>query len=60
MDIFAEAMNLRNVIKGCGADGDWATAAEKFADWSGTGTWRDVPPDRRLAFADSLKPNFFE
>ena len=61
LDIFAEAMNLRNVIKRCGADGDWATAAEKFADyWSGTGTWREMPPDRRLSFSDSLKPNFFE
>jgi pimeloyl-ACP methyl ester carboxylesterase len=61
MDIFAEAMNLRNVIKRCGADGDWATAAEKFADyWSGAGTWREMPPDRRLAFSDGLKPNFFE
>jgi pimeloyl-ACP methyl ester carboxylesterase len=61
MDIFAEAMNLRNVIKRCGADGDWATAAEKFADyWSGAGTWREMPPDRRLSFSDSLKPNFFE
>ena len=61
LDIFAEAMNLRNVIKRCGADGDWATAAEKFADyWSGAGTWREMPPDRRLSFSDSLKPNFFE
>ena len=61
LDIFAEAMNLRNVIKRCGADGDWATAGEKFADyWSGTGTWREMAPDRRFSFSDSLKPNFFE
>ena len=61
MDIFAEAMNLRNVIKRCGANGDWATAAEKFADyWSGAGTWRAMSPDRRLAFSEALKPNFFE
>ena len=61
MDIFAEAMNLHNVIKRCGANGDWATAAEKFADyWSGTGTWRAMSADRRLAFSEALKPNFFE
>ena len=43
MDTFAEAMNLRNVIKRCGAIGDWATAAEEFADyWTGAGTWREM------------------
>jgi pimeloyl-ACP methyl ester carboxylesterase len=41
MDAFAEAMNLRNVIKKYGVLGEWATAAEKFADyWTGAGTWR--------------------
>jgi pimeloyl-ACP methyl ester carboxylesterase len=61
IDAFTEAMSLRNAIKKYGALGEWATAAEKFADyWSGEGTWRAMPPDRRLAFSEALKPNFFE
>jgi hypothetical protein len=36
-------------------------AAEKFADyWTGAGTWREMSPDRRRAFSEALKPNFFE
>src|SRR5271166_3534118 len=61
MDAFAEAMELRNFIKKFGALGEWATAAEKFADyWGGAGTWRDTSLDRRIAFSEALKPNFFE
>jgi pimeloyl-ACP methyl ester carboxylesterase len=61
LDAFAEAMDLRNCIKKFGALGEWATAAEKFADyWGGAGTWQDMPSDRRIAFAEALKPNFFE
>ena len=61
MDAFAEAMELRNYIKSFGARNEWAAAAEKFADyWNGEGTWRDMSPDRRIAFSQSLKPNFFE
>jgi pimeloyl-ACP methyl ester carboxylesterase len=60
-DAFAEAMELRNSIKKFGALGEWVTAAEKFADyWGGGGSWRDMLPDRRAAFAHALKPNFFE
>jgi pimeloyl-ACP methyl ester carboxylesterase len=61
LDAFAEAMDLRNCIKKYGALGEWATAAEKFADyWGGAGTWQDMPSERRIAFAEALKPNFFE
>jgi hypothetical protein len=61
MAAFAEAMNLRNAIKKYGAVGEWATAAERFAEyWTGAGTWREMSADRRLAFSESLKPNFFE
>jgi pimeloyl-ACP methyl ester carboxylesterase len=61
MDAFAEAMELRNYIKKFGALGEWATAAEKFADyWNGAGTWRKMSFDRRIAFSEALKPNFFE
>jgi pimeloyl-ACP methyl ester carboxylesterase len=58
---FAEIMELRNCIKTFGARGEWATAAERFADyWGGAGTWREMPLDRRAAFAEALKPNYFE
>jgi len=58
---FAEAMALRNCIKEFGARGEWSVAAERFADyWSGPGSWRDMPPERRAAFAEAIKPNFFE
>jgi pimeloyl-ACP methyl ester carboxylesterase len=41
--------------------GEWATAAETFADyWGGQGTWRNMSPERRAGFAEALKPNFFE
>src|ERR1700722_2908903 len=60
-DAHAEAINLRNIVKKYGAVGEWATAAEKFANyWTGAGTWQGMPPDRRLAFSEALKPNFFE
>jgi len=60
-DAFAEAMDLRNCVKKFGALGDWATAAERFADyWGGAGSWRDMSPERRNAFAEGLKPNYFE
>jgi pimeloyl-ACP methyl ester carboxylesterase len=61
LDAFAEAMDLRNCIKKFGALGEWETAAEKFGDyWGGAGTWQDMPSERRIAFAEALKPNFFE
>jgi pimeloyl-ACP methyl ester carboxylesterase len=61
VDAFAEAMELRDCVKKFGAVGEWATAAEKFADyWGGAGTWREMTLERRSAFAEALKPNFFE
>jgi pimeloyl-ACP methyl ester carboxylesterase len=60
-DAFAEAIELRNFVKKFGALGEWATAAEKFADyWGGAGTWREMSLDRRIAFSEALKPNYFE
>jgi pimeloyl-ACP methyl ester carboxylesterase len=60
VDAFAEAMEIRSCIKRFGAIGEWATAAEKFADYWDAGSWRDMRPERRTAFAEALKPNFFE
>jgi pimeloyl-ACP methyl ester carboxylesterase len=61
LDAFAEAMDLRDCIKKFGALDEWAIAAERFADyWGGQGTWQNMPLERRVAFAEALKPNFFE
>jgi pimeloyl-ACP methyl ester carboxylesterase len=60
-DAFAEAMDLRNCVKKFGALGEWATAAEQFADyWGGAGSWQTMPAERRNAFAEAMKPNYFE
>lgn len=60
-DAFAEAMGLRDCVKKFGALGKWATAAEQFADyWGGAGSWQNMPSERRNAFAEALKPNYFE
>jgi len=60
-DAFAEAMDLRNCVKKFGALGEWAAAAERFADyWGGAGSWQGMPPERRNAFAEAMKPNYFE
>ena len=60
-EALAEVMQLRNYIKNHGVRGQWSIAAEKFADyWGGAGSWSAMAPERRSAFADALKPNFFE
>lgn len=60
-DAFAEARALRDCIKMFGARGEWAAAAERFADyWGGAGAWRELPAERRAAFAQALAPNYFE
>ena len=60
-DAFAEAMALRNCVKTYGDRDQWAVAAETFADyWGGAGTWRGMTPERRAAFAQAMKPNYFE
>jgi len=58
---YAEAMDMRNCIKKFGALGEWMAAAERFADyWGGAGSWQAMQADRREAFTQALKPNFFE
>jgi pimeloyl-ACP methyl ester carboxylesterase len=60
-EAFAEIMELRNCIKKFGALGEWATAAEQFADyWGGAGSWQNMRTERRIAFAEAMKPNYFE
>jgi pimeloyl-ACP methyl ester carboxylesterase len=61
IDAFAEAVELRNFVKKFGALGEWTTAAERFANyWGGAATWREMTPERRTAFTQALKPNYFE
>jgi len=58
---FAEAVALRDCIKTFGARGEWETAAERFADyWGGAGSWQAMTVERRSAFTEAIKPNFFE
>ena len=58
---YGEAVELRDCIKTCGERGEWAIAAERFADyWGGAGTWRGMRLERRAAFARALRPNYFE
>jgi pimeloyl-ACP methyl ester carboxylesterase len=60
-DAFAEAMGLHDCVKKFGSLGKWAAAAEQFADyWGGAGSWENMPAERRHAFAEALKPNYFE
>ncbi len=60
-DAFAEVEDLRSAVQHFGARGEWQKAAEKFADyWNGAGTWSNTTPERRAAFAEAMKPNFFE
>jgi pimeloyl-ACP methyl ester carboxylesterase len=60
-DAFAEASALRDCIKKFGALGQWSVAAERFADyWGGAGSWGDMSPERRAAFVEALRPNYFE
>ncbi len=59
-DAYAQAHGLRDFIKKFGALEQWDVAAERFADYWGGGAWKDMPTERRQAFAQALKPNFFE
>jgi hypothetical protein len=60
-DAFAEAMDLRNCVKKFGALGEWARAAEQFADyWGGAASWQNMSAERRNTFVEALKPNYFE
>ena len=61
VEAFAEIVRLRDIVKRNGEKGEWAAAAEQFADyWGGEGSWSAMGPERRAAFAAGLKPNFHE
>ena len=57
-EAYQESRDLRDHVKCYGALSDWPKVAERFADyWLGDGS---MPEKRRVAFADSLPPNFYE
>lgn len=58
---YAEIMDIRNLVVGCGETGEWAAAAEGFANyWNGAGAWAAMPDDRKTAFAEALRQNYHE
>ena len=60
-DAYQEAVSLRSCITENGHKGQWAKAAEEFANyWTGQGSWDAMPKDRQAKFAAALKPNFYE
>ena len=61
LEAYAEAAALRDCVKLYGGRSEWETAAERFADyWVGAGSWQGMSSERRVAFAQALKPNFYE
>lgn len=57
----AEAVALRDFVKLHGKDDHWETVAERFVDyWIGDGAWAATPDDRRLAYMQLLRPNYYE
>lgn len=60
-EAYAEARTLRDFIKAHGKKDDWAAVAERFVDyWIGDGGWAAMPPERRLAYMQLLRPNYYE
>ena len=58
---FNEILALRNYVKECGDNGDWASAGKRFADyWGSPGTWETMSEKRRANFISSIPPNYFE
>lgn len=58
---YAEAVKLRDCIKEAGRTENWQNAAKEFANyWNGAGSWESMSKDRKVKFAESLKPNFHE
>lgn len=60
-EAYAEATALRDFIKFHGKKGDWDAVAERFVEyWIGDGGWAAMPHDRRRAYTQLLRPNYFE
>lgn len=58
---FRESELLRDHVKRFGSVGNWPRVAERFSDyWQGDGHWSTMSAHHRTAFAESLRPNFYE
>ncbi len=60
-EAYAEAAALRDFVKLHGKDDHWEAVAERFIKyWIGDGGWAATPNDRRLAYMQLLRPNYYE
>lgn len=60
-ETYAEAAALRDFIRLHGQKDDWGAVAERFVDyWIGDGGWAATPDERRLAYMQLLRPNYYE
>jgi len=60
-EAYLESRALRDHVKFFGSVGNWENVAERFANyWLGAGSWESMPEKRRVAFAASCAPNFYE
>lgn len=61
VEAYLESRALRDHVKCFGSLGDWHAVGERFADyWLGDGAWDAMSEKRRLAFVESLPPNYYE
>lgn len=60
-EAYAEAAALRDFVKRHGKSGHWEAVAERFIEyWIGDDGWATMPPDRRRAYMQLLRPNYYE
>lgn len=60
-EAYAEAMALRDFIRLYGKEDRWDIAAERFVEyWLGAGGWAALSHERRLAYMQLLRPNYYE
>lgn len=60
-EAYAEAAALRDFVKRHGKDDHWEAVAERFIEyWIGDDGWATMPADRRLAYMQLLRPNYYE
>lgn len=60
-EAYAEAAALRDFVKFRGKNDHWEAVAERFIEyWIGDDGWATMPPDRRLAYMQLLRPNYYE
>lgn len=60
-EAYAEAAALRDFVKLHGKNDHWEAVAKRFVDyWIGDGGWAATPDERRLAYMQLLRPNYYE